>query len=234
VVNYNSEDEQIEALKRWWADNRGGVISGVVLAVAITVGWQGWQSHTEKQLRGASDRYQVLIDMMMGESGQPTSMAAVAAEASDLKAAYPKSAYAGFAALHLARIAVERSDLDGAEAELRWILTSKSEPDLKQVAEIRLARVLAAKGEYTAALKILERLPAQPYGVVSAMARGDILLMQGDRERGQDAYRQALDRLLESDDGRQVELAERLRDLAEGKVLLAVQAAVTAAEPEVE
>lgn len=232
MATYTSDDEQLDALKRWWADNRGSVIGGIALAVALSVGWQSWQGYQDRQQRGASDQYQALLDTMMGSGGQAATLAAIASRAEELKVAYPKSNYAAMAALHLARIAVERNELEAAVSELRWILQSGAHEDVKQLAQLRLARVLAAQGEYDAALTTLAGLRSTQYQVQSAMARGDVFSLQGREPEAREAYAEALGYLQVNDPG-QLELADRLAALAEGRVL-GVAAADTAPEGETE
>ena len=91
--------------------------------------------------------------------------------------------------MHLARIAVEEGDLAAAEQELRWVL-GKATPggDIAQVAELRLARVLAARGEGEQALQILAQADEGSYGAAYAMARGDVLLSLGRDEEAREAY----------------------------------------------
>jgi len=46
-VNDLSEKEQLEEMRAWWSENGRFVITGVVLGVAIIVGWNQWRSSIE-------------------------------------------------------------------------------------------------------------------------------------------------------------------------------------------
>ena len=43
MADHLSEEEQIEAFKRWWAENGLQMIAAVVLIVGGYFGWQFWQ-----------------------------------------------------------------------------------------------------------------------------------------------------------------------------------------------
>lgn len=187
---YRSEEEQVEALRRWWDENGRSTVVAVVLALAAGFGYQGWQEYRGGQRAQASDMYQAMI-RSLGVSG--SSDAATPAElAEQLKTAFPDSTYGQFAALHLAAFAVEDGNLDEAQAQLRWVLGKADRgSDTAQVAQLRLARVLASAGETEQALAILEDNDGA-YRASYALARGDILLGLGREEQARLAYSQAL------------------------------------------
>jgi predicted negative regulator of RcsB-dependent stress response len=113
--------------------------------------------------------------------------------AEQLKADYAGSTYAQFAALHLARVAVGDNDLAGAQAELRWVLSKADKgSDIASIAQLRLARVLAASGESEQALAILDEGAAGAYRASYGVARGDILLSLGRAQEASEAYSSAL------------------------------------------
>ena len=92
-----------------------------------------------------------------------------------------------------ARVAVEANDLAAAESALRWSLgAGDARSDIGQLIQLRLARVLAAQGNETEALAILEQGSAA-YPVGFAQAQGDIHLAAGRDSEALDAYRQGRD-----------------------------------------
>ena len=113
--------------------------------------------------------------------------------AEQLKSDFSGTTYAQFAALHLARIAVAENDLAAAEEQLRWVLGEASKgSDTAQLAQLRLARVLAASGDSDQALAILDSQEQGTYQASYAIARGDILLSQGKAEDARLSYAEAL------------------------------------------
>ena len=121
MEQYRTEEEQVEALKKWWDENGRSTIIAIIIALGLGFGWQGWQKHQEQQAAAASDSYQALLQQLtVSESGADT--AALVRLAEEIKAEYPRSTYAQFAALHLARLAVIESDLAKAEAFYQSLL----------------------------------------------------------------------------------------------------------------
>ena len=196
---YRTEEEQVEALKRWWDENGKSTIAAIIIAVSGSVIWQTWQGQQESGNQAASDAYQALMGSLSAaqQSGNNTQAMSLARE---IKAAFDSSTYAQFAALHLARMQVEAGDLDAAEQELRWVLAEAPKgSDIAQVTELRLARVVAANGDADQALNILSAAEQGSYAASAATARGDILLAAGRDSEARAAYTQA--RVLSAQDG---------------------------------
>lgn len=204
MEQYRSEDEQVEALRRWWDENGRSTLAAIIIALAVGFGWQAWQRHAQGQREAASEIYQAMLQNLGGTQVGATQLSTGVKLGEQLKADYRGSTYAQFAALHLARLAVEKGDLTDAEAQLRWVLgKASSGGDTAHITQLRLARVLAARGEPERALDILEQSDAGVYQASYAMARGDVLLQQGRADEARNAYTQAL---LLASNGRQEEV----------------------------
>lgn len=189
MESYRSEEEQLEALKRWWQENGRGIVLGVVLALGLGFGWQAWQKNQQLAAENASILYQQLLQTLAAE--EPTAEDDGRNLARQLKDEYRGSVYAQFAALHLARLAVNDGQLDAAEEELRWVLAmADSGSDLQQVARLRLARVVAAAGRLEEALDLLQGANSD-FVASYAMARGDVLMQMGREAEALSAYESA-------------------------------------------
>jgi len=189
MADYLKDDEHVEALKRWWDENGKSTMAAIVLAVAGTVGWQQYQGWSVEQAEQASDLWAAMETQLTVETGRDVAAARDVGET--LKADYQGSIYARFAALQLAALDVKVGDLEGAESELRWALGKEgSTSELGQLIQLRLARVLADRGEESAALAILD-VGSGAYPVAYATARGDIHLSAGRDQEALDAYLEA-------------------------------------------
>lgn len=187
MESYRTEEEQVEAIKRWWEENGRNLIIAVAVALSLGFGWQAWQSNREEQSRAASSIYQRMLEAL-GSEGD-TDPANARSLAGQLKSDFGSSPYARFAVLHLARLAVEDGDLSRAETELRWVVSKADKSsDIYQVAQLRLARVTAAQGNVEQALAILEDGTDTAYAGAYALARGDILMAADRQEEARDAY----------------------------------------------
>jgi len=192
VEQYRTEQEQVEALRRWWKENGRSTLAAVVIALAAGFGWQAWQAKEARQQEQASDIYQALLRTYGTEKAAAAPQAGVEL-AEQLKSEFGSTTYAQFAALHLAAMAVKDGKLTDAEQQLRWVLgKADSGSDTAQVAQLRLARVLAASDDSEQALAILNKAIPGPYSASYAAVRGDILLATGRRDEARDAYTQAV------------------------------------------
>ena len=192
MEEFRTEEEQVEALRRWWSENGRSIVAGVIIAVSATFAWQTWQSSEQNNQEQASEIYQAMLRTIGAAETSSESQAGIDM-GEQHKRDFDGSTYAQFAALHLAALAVNEGDLAEAEGQLRWVLGKAAKgSDVEELAELRLARVLASSGDSDQALSILAGAVEGPYGASYAAARGDILLGQGRNEEAREAYMQAL------------------------------------------
>ncbi len=188
MEQYRTEEEQVEALKKWWEENGRSTMVAIIVALGLGFGWQGWQKYQQDELEGASNSYQAMLQKLSTDDNQ-----GAATLAADIKQEYSRSTYAQFAALHLARIAINAGDLATAEAELRWVLGRADKgSDTMQLAQLRLARVLASAGDTSQALTILDSADPGSYAAAYQVARGDIMLLEGREAEAREAYSSAM------------------------------------------
>ena len=67
---YLSEQEQIEAIKKWWKENGTAIITGLVLGVAALSGWKYWQSRQQAIAENASTAYQEMLELLAEDKQQ--------------------------------------------------------------------------------------------------------------------------------------------------------------------
>lgn len=191
---YQTEEEQVEAIKKWWAENGKSTIVAIVVAVAAVFGWEGYQKQQQATIEAASAIYQNMLTAANSNNGQPSEKQLATAKhlAEQLKQDYPKSTYAQFAALYKAQFAVDARDLEAAEQELRWVLQSADLNELEVQTRLRLARVLFAREKYDEALQLLQG-EAEAYAASFAEVKGDIYKAQGKNDQALAAYEQAVE-----------------------------------------
>ncbi|MCZ6830806.1 MAG: tetratricopeptide repeat protein [Gammaproteobacteria bacterium] len=191
---YRTEEEQLEALRKWWQENSRSTFAAIALALAASFGWQFWQDHRATQAETASSIYQDMLEavnLLTAAPAGPEQVATVRHLAGTLKTGYAGSTYAQFAALHLAKMAVAEDDLATAEQELRWVLTANPVQEIQLLTRLRLARVVAAKGDTAAALAILETEDSGTYAASYAEVEGDVYMQLGQQEPARAAYERA-------------------------------------------
>ena len=188
MVDYATEEEQVEAIRHWWKENGTSVIVGALIGILALAGWRGWTWYRDEQALAASAVYERMIQQIDG--GQREELVA---HASTLRDQYPETAYAPLGALAAARAAVEAGDLDGAGMWLRWTMDNADSSNLVALARARLARVEAARGNLEQASSLLDAAPPPAYEGLYSEIRGDVHMKQGERTAAVGAYEKALD-----------------------------------------
>ena len=198
MADHLTEEEQIETVKRWWAENGKGIVTGVVLALGAYFGYQWWQGAERTKAEESSNLYQNFIEAVSANEGEPDNKQLTTAKnlAQQLKTDFAKRIYASQAALRLAALAARDNDLEAAEKDLQWVLDNTGETTLSLLATRRLAAVKAARGKPDEALSLLQGKVPPSFAALYAETRGDILLQKGDEEAAHAAYEQALAQLL--------------------------------------
>lgn len=195
MAEHLSDEEQLENLKRWWKENGLFTIAAVVLCIGGYFGWDNWKANQQQKMETASELYQQMMEVAIVEPGQKandTQHRLVNELATQLKEEFSSSQYARYGALLVAKLAVEKNDLDAAAEQLRWALDDADE-GLGLVIKLRLAKVEASRDNIDLALSMLNGVDAQTLSSAYAEARGDFYLMKGDKAAAYEAYKQALE-----------------------------------------
>ncbi|KIU49738.1 MULTISPECIES: tetratricopeptide repeat protein [Pseudomonas] len=209
----SSDDEQLAAFKDWWQRNGKPLLTGGLLALVVVLGWQTWQKYQGNQSQGASNLYQALLETTLTPTGQPD-MAQVADLSGKLKSEFGGTAYAQYASLFVAKVAVESGKLDDAASELKSVLDKPADATLGEIARQRLARVLAAQNKVDDALKLLDGDADKAFLASREELKGDLLVQLGRADDAHAAYQKAKAAL--SDDAAIGGLQLKLDDLAKG------------------
>jgi predicted negative regulator of RcsB-dependent stress response len=186
MEGYTTDEEQVEKIKQWWAENGRAVIAGVVLGIGGLVGWQGWTAYQERRAETAS----ALFDGML-QSLEQGDAAAAEERARLIRETYSGTPYALHASLALARLDAQGEDYEAAAAAYRDVIDRAGTDPIGYVARLRLARTLMDAGRFEEGLAALDVDFPAVYGGVSEELRGDILRFMGDEDRAREAYRRA-------------------------------------------
>jgi len=195
VVEHFSEEEQAEALKKWLNENLPSLLGSIVLALAIVFGYQYWQDSAREEGEAASAIYQQIVeivDISPLEEISEENKNRLADLSASLKQEYKDSVYSQFAAMLMAKLAVDANQLDKARVELEWALKQTSEEPVEMVIRQSLARVLLAEGNVDEALKLVDVKDTKGFNSSMAEIRGDIYKSQGKFASARQAYQQAL------------------------------------------
>lgn len=207
MEDYLTEEERLEALKRWIKENGRSVLFGVGLGAAIVLGWNFWQTKQWQNAEQAGNTFQQLLTAVQNKQ---TDAALKLSER--LIEQYGSSSYGWYGRLFAAKFKAEKGDLEGARQMLRDVLDKAGDPNLKLLARLRLGQVMLALKEDEEALRLVESAGADmvaPYRALYAELKGDILMALGRRDQARSAYEQAR----ASGDARSPLLELKLQDL---------------------
>ena len=193
------EQEQIDTLKSWWKQYGNLVTWLLIAALAAFSGWSAWNYYQRSQAAQASQLYDEISRAVVAKDN-----ARVLRGAADMRERFGRTAYADMAALMAAKMAFEANDLNGAKAQLKWVVDNGRGDEYRALARIRLAGVLLDEKAYEEGLKVLAgEVPAAFAGAV-ADRRGDLLMAQNKIAEARNAYQEALKKSDVKSPGRQL------------------------------
>ncbi len=212
MSEFRTEEEQIAAIKKWWADNGRSLIIGIGLALVIVFGWKAYQNNVTLNKTAASSLYQQLIaEATKNDFDQVEEANTLNYLASEIKTKFESTEYAIYAALFLAKDAVEKKSYEAAKEELNWVLAHTDDQRIKLIANARLVRILSAEGNHEEALAKLDASIPQ-FEPAYLELKGDINNRLGDKAAAIDAYKAAY-QLIKDRPQTQPLLAVKLSDL---------------------
>ena len=182
-----TDDEQVEKLKKWWEENGRAVIAGIVIGVGGLFGYRYWVDLQEATAEAASAHF---VQMM--EALESSDSAGVAERADTLISDYSGTEYATLARFALARDLVESEKYDQAQSQLEQIIGSVGDAPLGFLARKRLASVQLQSAQPEQALVTLSVEFPSAFSAGVDELKGDIYAQQGKIDEAANAYREAL------------------------------------------
>lgn len=188
METYLTEEERVEALQRWWKENKSSLFVGLAMGLLIIIGWKYWQGHQQAQREQASLTYHLMGRAIAAK--QPEEAVKMGQQ---LIESYPSTTYAEFARISLAKLKVEAGDLEAAKLRLEEEVKQGHDETLKELARLRLARVLLARGEADAGIVLLQgtQSTAGKFSALFEEVRGDLLIAAKRPEEARTAYQKA-------------------------------------------
>ncbi len=184
------EQEQIANIKAFWKSWGTPILVALLAAVAVIVGSKLWHGYQLKQAEAASDRYFQLEESV--RTGKPEDAVKLVA---GLRNDFHATPYATRGSLLIAQQAMARKDYKLAREQLQWVISNAKEPDLADLARLRMAAILLDEKRYPEALKAIEAKPDDAYMALYAEMRGDILLAQGKLPEAAKAFEIAINKV---------------------------------------
>lgn len=184
-----SEDEDVERAKAWWNNNGTSIVAGIVIGLAIVIGYNFWTGQKAQKAAAASFLYETLISEE-SEGGESAAMDALTAE-------FGESVYAQLALLRQAKQWVKNDDASAAIESLTKVMSGNPEWGIASVAAMRLASLYIGQEQLSEANTLLDSplLANQEYAARVNELKGDVLLQAGSFEEAKQAYQKSIDAL---------------------------------------
>ncbi|STQ72247.1 YfgM family protein [Hafnia alvei] len=182
---YSTENEQVDALRRFFIENGKALAIGVVIGIGALLGWRYWQNHQQAEMTGASQSYQQASEALTGGKADGVALAEKFIEKN-------ANNYGVLAALQLAQHEIDQKNFAKAEQQLAWAQGQTKDENLKSLIDLRLARVQLQENKLDEALKTLDLIKATGWVAMAQDIRGDVLVKKGDVKGAREAYSKGL------------------------------------------
>lgn len=187
-MEFETEEQQVEALKKWWKENGKQVIFGAIIGFSLIGGWRYYLDYSVKQTSEASALFEQMVAHNTA-SGNTTDKAAVFDK---IKNNYAGTPYLSTSALLLAKTHYESGNKEKALEVLDTVIADNKQSVLALVAKERKARILIDMDKADEALVLLTANVEESFRAVFEELKGDAYLLKGDIAKARAAYDKAL------------------------------------------
>jgi len=191
---YQTEEEQVESIKKWWAENSRSIIFGVGLGLISLFGWQSWQEKTHTHALEASDVYQQLAQSMKDSKFDASILLA-----EEIGKTYGDTPYAALAGMQKAKAQIATGDRKGAVESLEKVAATDGNNSIQHIARVRAFRIRIGDGDMNGVIADIDSVIAEENGVNPGefigqyeALKGDAYRLLGDVEKARYGYIAAL------------------------------------------
>lgn len=205
---YSTEEEQVQAIKKWWQENAVSLVVGIVIALAIIGGYRYWTDYKQTRAQQAS----VLYSKVLSDN---TESKIVTTEI--LKSDFSATPYAALAGLVLAKEYINKNEVDKAASQLNWVVVNANDDAIQHIARQRLARVYLSQNKVADAEALIKGIKAAGFSAAYSDIRGDINLSKNLIIQAKENYRLALSAMSQADPRYSI-VKMKLDDLAQAAI----------------
>lgn len=181
------EDELLHILIQWFKKHGKSLIITTFIFLSIGLGWFFAKQQNNNRLTQASVLYEELIENLSKQNLQGTQDLA-----KKLVETYKTTPYGKLGALLLSKQFVEAGKLDLAREQLSWVMEKSEIPGIRQIARLRLARILLSENQYEEALKTINSIDDTTFSPLINQIKGDIQTASGLKQAAKASYSEAI------------------------------------------
>jgi len=189
---FETEEQQVEAIKKWWRDNYKLVILLAVVGVGSILGTQYYQENKIIMGEAASDNFNAVLDASEKKQSE-----IISDRTSLLQKDFQSSPYASQATLLWAKNLAESGKNEEAIDKLLWVEKNSNDKALQEIALIQRAKLMASSKQLEQALQLLQTVTEdETFTAIKLETKGDILVVQGKLSEARKAYDEAIGKYL--------------------------------------
>lgn len=187
-MEFETEEQQVEALKKWWKENGKQIIFGAVIGFGIIIGWRYYADYSVQQAAQAS----ALFEQVIKSSDAGDNSVDKTAIYNKIKNNYSSTPYLPAVALVVAKSYYAENKKEEAIDVLDSVIVDNKYPIITLIARERKARVLLDLRKADEALQVLDVKEVGSFESIYQELQGDAYVMKGDTEKAISAYDKAL------------------------------------------
>jgi len=180
------EQEQLDSLKAFWRKQGNLITWTLILVLGGFAAWNGWNYWQREQALKAGAMFEDLDRAAAAGDAEKT-----ARVFADMQQRFSKVSITQQGGLIAARLQVDKGQADAAKATLTWVAENGVEEEIRSIARLRLAAVLADAKQFDEALKVLDASKSPEFTALVADRRGDVLMAQGKKDDARSAWQAA-------------------------------------------
>ena len=177
----NTEEEQVEQIKKWWNSNGKQIIAGAVIGLAGIWGWNTYSDYQDKQSLNARSLY-------LSYASDSNNLGAYDKLTTD----FSSSSYSDQAILLMAKYLFDAGSYTQALGVIKPLINNPSSV-IANTSVLRAASIYLQLGQHDQALSILEGQSKDGFSGLIYNLMGDIYLDLGNRAEAQKHYSLAID-----------------------------------------
>ena len=182
----DSEEEQVDKLKKWWDSNGKQIIAGAVLGLAGIFGWNYYVDYQDSQALNARALY-------LSYASDSANVGAYDKLIKD----HPSSSYADQATLLMAKYLFEAENYSLALDALKPLM-SRENSVIASTAALRSASLYLELGQHQEALAVLNMDNANEFSGLFYNLAGDVYLDIGNNEEARNSYALAIENITDN------------------------------------
>lgn len=186
MSDYDSEKEQVEAIKKWWDANGAWLLLGLAVGFSGLFGYRYYERYSLQRDQDASTNFENFLTQVEEKNNE---LALSTGRA--LVAEFPGSPYATLSALHMARLELEQGNAEAAQSQIDWAAQNAAMEALGELSELRRTRLALLAGDVDKAAAALPALLDDERLLALELA-GDIQAAQGDLDAAVATYERIL------------------------------------------